>query len=76
MEPQQRGWIIAQYATAKVGLILININPAYRSTELEHVLRTSGRRADHRDDQVESAHGIILSVPGTRVWKPEATGSS
>ncbi len=43
--PNNAEWIIAQYATAKAGLILVNINPAYRSTELEHVLRTSGCRA-------------------------------
>ena len=31
-------WVITQYATAKAGLILVNINPAYRSAELEYVL--------------------------------------
>lgn len=43
--PNNAEWIITQYATAKAGLILVNINPAYRSTELEHALRTSGCRA-------------------------------
>jgi fatty-acyl-CoA synthase len=33
-----------QYATAKVGAILVNVNPAYRSHELEYVLRQSGAR--------------------------------
>ncbi len=32
-------WVVAQFATAKAGLILVNINPAYRTSELEHVLR-------------------------------------
>ena len=34
--------VITQFATAKAGLILVNINPAYRLTELEHALRKSG----------------------------------
>jgi fatty-acyl-CoA synthase len=38
-------WTIVQFATAKAGLILVNINPAYRLSELEHVLRTVGCRA-------------------------------
>jgi len=32
-------WVVAQFATAKAGLILVSINPAYRTSELEHVLR-------------------------------------
>ena len=37
--------MIAQFATAKAGLILVNINPAYRLIELEHALRKSGCQA-------------------------------
>jgi fatty-acyl-CoA synthase len=37
-------WVVVQYATAKVGAILVNINPAYRTHELEFVLRQSGVR--------------------------------
>ncbi len=37
-------WVLLQYATAKMGAILVNINPAYRSHELEFVLRQSGVR--------------------------------
>jgi fatty-acyl-CoA synthase len=33
-------WLITQLATAKVGLILVNINPSYRRTELQHALNT------------------------------------
>jgi fatty-acyl-CoA synthase len=33
-------WLIAQLATAKVGLILVNINPSYRRTELQHALNS------------------------------------
>jgi fatty-acyl-CoA synthase len=35
-------WVVLQYATAKIGAILVNINPAYRSHELAYVLRQSG----------------------------------
>ena len=34
-------WIITQFATAKAGIILVNINPAYRTHELEYALRQS-----------------------------------
>jgi fatty-acyl-CoA synthase len=42
--PNRAEWTLVQYATAKVGLILVNINPAYRTSELEYVLRQSGCR--------------------------------
>lgn len=35
-------WTIAQFATPKIGAILVNINPAYRSTEAAYALRESG----------------------------------
>ncbi len=38
-------WIITQFATAKVGIILVNINPAYRTHELEYALRQSETQA-------------------------------
>src|SRR5262245_32606246 len=34
-------WVLAQFATAKIGAILVNINPAYRTFELEYALRQS-----------------------------------
>jgi len=37
-------WTIVQYATAKIGAILVNINPAYRTHELAYVLKQSGVR--------------------------------
>ena len=42
--PNCAEWVLLQYATAKVGAILVNINPAYRSHELAYVLRQSGVR--------------------------------
>lgn len=40
--PNCAQWCITQVATAKIGVILVNINPAYRSAELEYVLKQSG----------------------------------
>jgi len=37
-------WVLVQYATALVGAILVNVNPAYRAHELEYVLNQSGIR--------------------------------
>jgi len=37
-------WVLVQYATAKIGAILVNINPAYRSHELQYVLEQAGVR--------------------------------
>jgi fatty-acyl-CoA synthase len=42
--PNCAEWVLLQFATAKIGAILVNINPAYRSHELEFVLRQSGVR--------------------------------
>jgi fatty-acyl-CoA synthase len=38
-------WTITQFATAKLGLVLVNINPAYRRSELEYALNKVGCRA-------------------------------
>jgi fatty-acyl-CoA synthase len=56
--PNRFEWVIVQYATAAMGAILVNINPAYRTSELEYVLNQSGisflilaaafRQADYR----------------------------
>ncbi|MER6993680.1 AMP-binding protein [Saccharopolyspora hirsuta] len=42
--PNRAEWTLIQYATAKIGAILVNINPAYRAHELEYVLNQAGIR--------------------------------
>jgi fatty-acyl-CoA synthase len=42
--PNRAEWALVQYATAKAGVILVNINPAYRTHELAFVVRQSGCR--------------------------------
>jgi fatty-acyl-CoA synthase len=43
--PNNAEWIISQYATAKAGLILVNINPASRLTEVEYAINKVGCQA-------------------------------
>jgi fatty-acyl-CoA synthase len=40
--PNRAEWVVTQFATAKAGLILVNINPAYRLNELEYALNKVG----------------------------------
>ncbi|MDX2468222.1 MAG: AMP-binding protein, partial [Acidimicrobiia bacterium] len=42
--PNNAEWVLIQYATARIGAILVNINPAYRTSELEYALNHSGCR--------------------------------
>ena len=43
--PNRSEWLVTQFATARVGLVLVNINPAYRKVELEYALNKVGCRA-------------------------------
>lgn len=43
--PNRYEWVLTQFATARAGLILVNINPAYRLTELEYALNKVGCKA-------------------------------
>ncbi len=40
--PNRYEWVIVQYATARIGAILVNINPAYKTAELEYAINQSG----------------------------------
>ena len=89
--PNCAEWVLLQFATAKIGAILVNINPAYRSHELEFVLRQSGVRllvsaesfktSDYRamvgevGDSLDSLERVIFL--GTPEWDELfATGQS
>jgi fatty-acyl-CoA synthase len=43
--PNRYEWILTQFATARIGLVLVNINPAYRLAELEYALNKVGCKA-------------------------------
>ncbi len=57
-------WLITQYATAKLGVILVNINPAYRTHELEYVLQQAGISVVVADRAFKSSdyEGMIQTV--------------
>src|SRR3954469_12689789 len=42
--PNRSEWVVIQYATARAGIVLVNVNPAYRTSELEYALNQSGCR--------------------------------
>jgi fatty-acyl-CoA synthase len=73
--PNNAEWMVLQYATAKVGAILVNINPAYRTHELEYALTQSGvrllvtaaafRTADYLAMLQELAPELETSAPGS-----------
>src|SRR5258708_6498909 len=42
--PNRAEWVVLQSATARIGAILVNINPAYKTAELAYVLQQSGAR--------------------------------
>ncbi len=43
--PNRAEWLVTQFATARLGLVLVNINPAYRLAELEYALNVAGVKA-------------------------------
>ncbi|MFI9599576.1 AMP-binding protein [Streptomyces sp. NPDC052043] len=69
-------WVLVQYATARIGVIMVNINPAYRAHEVEYVLRQAGvsllvasqahRGTDYRE-LVEQVRGACPELRET-VW--------
>ncbi len=75
-------WVLTQYATARLGAILVNINPAYRSHELAYVLKQSGMRTivavpEFKDssyaDMIEEVRGdspnlIDVVLIGDQTW--------
>jgi fatty-acyl-CoA synthase len=67
--PNCAEWTILQYATAKVGAVLVNVNPAYRSHELEFVVKQNGMRMlvtapkDKNSDYVGMAREAANTCP-------------
>src|SRR5881409_3473504 len=58
--PNRAEWALVQYATAKVGIILVNINPAYRTNELEYALGQSGCRLLFAARQVKDSDFVAM----------------
>ena len=53
-------WVVTQYATAKAGLILVNINPAYRALELEYAINKVGCKALILSERFKSSNYIEM----------------
>ena len=70
--PNCAEWTLLQYATAKAGAILVNVNPAYRSHELEFVVKQNGMRmlvtapSDRTSDYVGMARQALAACPDLR----------
>lgn len=62
-------WVLLQIATAKVGLILVNINPAYRTSEVEYALNKVGVKALVTMAQFKSSDylGMLRELGPTRL---------
>ena len=68
-------WVVTQFATAKVGAILVNINPANRSVELEYALRQSQCQTllliqGFRDnDYVQVVREVLSRERAVAIWR-------
>ena len=68
--PNRFEWVVTQYATARIGAIMVNINPAYKSAELEYALTQSGvgllllARGYRNTDYVAMLEGVRGQLPG------------
>jgi fatty-acyl-CoA synthase len=71
--PNRWEWVVLQYASARVGAILVNINPAYKTAELEYALRQSGTtvlllaKAFRQSDYVGMLAEVRPKCPDLRV---------
>ena len=79
--PNYAEWVLIQYATAEIGVILVNINPAYRTHELAYALQHSGCRmviaapefksSDYRAMLAEVAPECPELERSILLWDPE-----
>ncbi len=69
--PNNAEWVIAQFATAKAGLILVNINPAYRTFEVDYALNKVGCKALITADSFKTSNYVGM----LRELLPEIAGS-
>ncbi|KAK3100350.1 hypothetical protein FSP39_018563 [Pinctada imbricata] len=76
--PNSIEWSLTQYATARIGAILVNINPQYRPQELEFALKKVGCKAlisAERFRDFDYYHMIFGLIPELATQKPGATKS-
>ena len=70
--PNRHEWVVVQFATARIGAILVNVNPAYKAAELEYALTRSGvstlvlSRGFRETDYVSMLAGVRPGCPDLR----------
>ena len=60
LAPNRAEWVLAQFGTAYAGLILVNINPAYRQPELEYALNKVGCRALITESKLKTSNYVSM----------------
>ena len=60
--PNCHEWCLTQFATARIGAVLVNVNPAYRVFELEYALNKSGCRAIIAAEALHGQAEVRLSM--------------
>ena len=73
--PNRCEWLLTQFATARLGAILVNINPAYRLAELEYALNKAGasvlvtaaafKSRDRKSTRLNSSHPVSSRMPSS-----------
>lgn len=58
--PNRVEWLVTQFATARIGIVLVNINPSYRLSELEYALQLSGCRAVVAAERLRTADYLAM----------------
>lgn len=58
--PNRPEWVLTQFATARIGAILVNVNPAYRAGELEYALRRVGIRCLILADRFKTSNYVNM----------------
>lgn len=58
--PNRFEWVVTQFATARAGLILVNVNPAYRLAELEYALNKVGCKALVMAERLKSSDYVAM----------------
>ncbi len=58
--PNSMEWVVTQFAAARAGLVLVNINPAYRLAELDYALNKVGCRALVTADRFKSSDYVAM----------------
>jgi fatty-acyl-CoA synthase len=77
--PNRVEWLVTQFATARIGVILVNINPAYRLAELEYALQVTGCRAIVSAERLKSSQYLAMLrslAPELDTAAPEALRST